>query len=239
MSAEAPDWLVLNGSRRMLQSFPLDAYLRHLPNQPDLRLNGEGYRRGYVASWEVRGDDTLWLTSLQTRPENDGPDPGMQAVFPQENGPIAATWVHQILRCPGNPRFNPMGYSTTFAFEERLHIWAGRLISVEEIQSGSEHRVGLRFTSQLEAIFGSEEASFLRAIGMTPGDSAPRLIYADWLDEREDPRASLVRINERLRAISKTGPIPLEGPNQPVDLRTALWMQLLGYDPVEAALQPR
>lgn len=239
MSAEVPDWLMLNGRRRMLHSYPLETYLRELPIRPDFRLNGIEYRRGYVADWEIRGDHTLWLTGLQTRAENDGPDPGLRAVFPQANGPVSATWVHQILRCRGNPRFNPMGYSTVFATELRLCVWAGRLIYVEEIQAGSEDRVGLQFTPQLEEIFGSEEAAFLRAIAAAPGDSAPRLIYADWLDEREDPRASLVRLNERIGAISKTGPIPLEGPDQPVDLRTALWMQLLGYDPIEAALRPR
>ena len=233
MSAEVPDWLLLSGRRRMLQSYPLETYLRELSIRPDLRLNGIEYRRGYVAEWEIRGDHTLWLTSLQTRSENDGPDPGLRAVFPLANGPVSATWVFQTLRCRGNPRFNPMGYSTTFATELRLHVWAGRLISLEESQADSDQRVGLQFTSQLEEIFGSEEASFLRAIGMSPGDSAPRLIYADWLDEHEDPRGSVVRLNEQPRTM------PLEGPAQPGDLRTALWMQLLEYDRIEQILRPR
>jgi uncharacterized protein (TIGR02996 family) len=38
-----------------------------------------------------------------------------------------------------------------------------------------------------------EEADFLRAIAARPADDAPRLVYADWLEERDDPRAKFVR----------------------------------------------
>jgi len=237
MSVDAPDWLLLNGRRRMLQSFPLEAYVRSLRLRPDFRLNGTGHRRGYVASWEIREDDTLWLTGLQTRPDIDGPDPGLRVVFPDSAGPASASWVHQSLFSPDSPRFNPMGYSTTFAFEMHLHVWAGRLISIEELQTGSKSRVQLSFTSQLEAIFGAEEASFLRAIATDPVDFAPRLIYADWLDEREDPRASLVRINESLRAMNAIGPTRLEPETEIPDRRKVLWRQLLGYDNMDEALR--
>jgi uncharacterized protein (TIGR02996 family) len=39
---------------------------------------------------------------------------------------------------------------------------------------------------------GDDEA-FIRAIVDAPGDDAPRLVYADWLDERGDPRAAYLR----------------------------------------------
>src|SRR5262245_23894499 len=38
-----------------------------------------------------------------------------------------------------------------------------------------------------------EEAAFLRAILDSPTDDANRLVYADWLEERDDPRADLIR----------------------------------------------
>jgi uncharacterized protein (TIGR02996 family) len=40
----------------------------------------------------------------------------------------------------------------------------------------------------------TEEADLLRAIRDDPDDDAPRLIYADWLEERGDPRAEFIRI---------------------------------------------
>ena len=38
-----------------------------------------------------------------------------------------------------------------------------------------------------------EEEAFLRAIAAAAGDDLPRLVYADWLDERGDPRAAFLR----------------------------------------------
>jgi uncharacterized protein (TIGR02996 family) len=37
----------------------------------------------------------------------------------------------------------------------------------------------------------SDEAAFLNAILANPEDEAPRLVYADWLDERDDPLAEV------------------------------------------------
>ena len=42
-------------------------------------------------------------------------------------------------------------------------------------------------------VTGDEEA-FLRAVALAPADDAPRLVYADWLDDRGDPRAAYLRL---------------------------------------------
>src|SRR5262245_23761249 len=39
----------------------------------------------------------------------------------------------------------------------------------------------------------SDEDAFIQAILADPGDNAARLVYADWLDERGDPRAEYLR----------------------------------------------
>jgi uncharacterized protein (TIGR02996 family) len=39
----------------------------------------------------------------------------------------------------------------------------------------------------------SEDEAFIRAIVGNPGDDTPRLVYADWLDERDDPRGPYLR----------------------------------------------
>jgi uncharacterized protein (TIGR02996 family) len=39
-----------------------------------------------------------------------------------------------------------------------------------------------------------DEDAFLRAILASPHDDAPRLIYADWLEERGDPRGEYIRL---------------------------------------------
>ena len=42
------------------------------------------------------------------------------------------------------------------------------------------------------------EAAFRRAVLADPADDAPRLIYADWLDEQGDPRGEFMRVQCRL-----------------------------------------
>lgn len=53
----------------------------------------------------------------------------------------------------------------------------------------------------------TDHDSFLRTIIENPADDGPRLVYADWLEERGDPRGEFIRVqcelagaNERCRA---------------------------------------
>jgi uncharacterized protein (TIGR02996 family) len=39
----------------------------------------------------------------------------------------------------------------------------------------------------------TEDETFIRAIVDSPGDDLPRLVYADWLDDRDDPRGPYLR----------------------------------------------
>lgn len=39
----------------------------------------------------------------------------------------------------------------------------------------------------------NEDEAFIRAIVDSPGDDTPRLVYADWLDDRADPRGPYLR----------------------------------------------
>ena len=46
-----------------------------------------------------------------------------------------------------------------------------------------------------------DHASFLRTICQTPDDDAPRLVYADYLDERGEPLGEFIRIGCELATI--------------------------------------
>src|SRR6476619_528897 len=43
----------------------------------------------------------------------------------------------------------------------------------------------------------SEDEAFIRAIVDSPGDDLPRLVYADWLDDRDDPRGAYLRAERK------------------------------------------
>ena len=50
----------------------------------------------------------------------------------------------------------------------------------------------------------SDEQSFLDEITANPDDDIPRLIYADWLEERGDPRGEFIRVQCELAGLRKT-----------------------------------
>jgi uncharacterized protein (TIGR02996 family) len=233
MSRQAPDRLILDGRERMLISEPLESFIRDLPNRPDFRIEDGVNTRGYVATWEVRSDDTLWLIRLETRSPDDGPDPGLRLVFPDSLGPIAATWVNRKLVSPdGNRRYGHRGYVSTYARETTLMVHEGRIAVIEELQSGTGVRSSERLTSHLEAIFGAEEGAFLRAIHAAPDDSAPRLVYADWLEERGDPRADFIRLEERIRGLDPVEKQAVRDANVDIQERALsnnLWNHIMNY----------
>ncbi|MCI0705285.1 MAG: TIGR02996 domain-containing protein [Planctomycetia bacterium] len=43
-----------------------------------------------------------------------------------------------------------------------------------------------------------DDIAFQRAILANPGDTTLKLVYADWLQERDDPRAEYVRLQVQL-----------------------------------------
>jgi uncharacterized protein (TIGR02996 family) len=78
-----------------------------------------------------------------------------------------------------------------------------------------------------------DHAGFLAAVSAAPGDPAPRLIYADWLDDVGDPRAQLIRLEEQMRtlAVFDDAYWRLKGQRDP--LRAAAepgWLSVFGYD---------
>jgi uncharacterized protein (TIGR02996 family) len=76
-----------------------------------------------------------------------------------------------------------------------------------------------------------EDEPFLRAIHTAPDDVAPRLVYADWLDERGDLRAEYIRLGCNLAALPPDSP---DGPHvrhRMIAMRPRLsadWLSLLG-----------
>jgi uncharacterized protein (TIGR02996 family) len=51
-----------------------------------------------------------------------------------------------------------------------------------------------------------DEMAFIRAIAADPDDEATRLVYADWLEERGDPRAEFLRVESALAGLRDDDP---------------------------------
>src|SRR5262245_31190113 len=50
----------------------------------------------------------------------------------------------------------------------------------------------------------TEDEAFIRAIREMPEEETIRLVYADWLDERSDPRAAYLRAEAEWAALQPT-----------------------------------
>jgi uncharacterized protein (TIGR02996 family) len=72
-------------------------------------------------------------------------------------------------------------------------------------------------------------SAFRIACKAEPDDAAPRLILADWLDEHEDPRGTVMRLGCRLR--SQVGGMAFPDEND------AFWMDSTGWEAVQRPLK--
>ena len=52
----------------------------------------------------------------------------------------------------------------------------------------------------------NSDAGFLQDIVAHPNDPVPRLIYADWLDEHDDPRGEFLRLEVQLKELKEDDP---------------------------------
>src|SRR5438093_4089128 len=50
------------------------------------------------------------------------------------------------------------------------------------------------------------EVAFLRAVLDRPDDDGPRLVFADWLEERGDPRGAFIRAQVELERLGEYDP---------------------------------
>jgi uncharacterized protein (TIGR02996 family) len=74
------------------------------------------------------------------------------------------------------------------------------------------------------------EEGFLQAIQANPGDDVLRLVYADWLEERGDPRGDFIRLHCALMATAPDHPERVAGEHELSFLRKVLdsaWLAVI------------
>jgi uncharacterized protein (TIGR02996 family) len=81
-----------------------------------------------------------------------------------------------------------------------------------------------------------EDRAFLRAILEDPADLTAWLVYADWLDEHDDPRGEYVRLEVRRGELPETDPERLTIRARLEELRPAFdpeWLAVFDRPPIE------
>jgi uncharacterized protein (TIGR02996 family) len=86
-----------------------------------------------------------------------------------------------------------------------------------------------------QTIFPAEEWAFLRAMLDVPEDRTTWLVYADWLDDRGDPRAEFLRLSVERDALTEGNPARAGIEARLAQLRAELdpqWMMVFDPAPV-------
>jgi uncharacterized protein (TIGR02996 family) len=86
-----------------------------------------------------------------------------------------------------------------------------------------------------------DEEGLLQAIQVSSGDDVPRLVYADWLEERDDPRGDFIRLHLALLAAAPDHPERVAAEHELSSLRRgcdAAWLAVIEHERASPRVDP-
>jgi hypothetical protein len=120
--------LYLDGQKHPLESLPLEQYYGPGNPRPKFRAPNTATWRGYLATWEIDGG-VLFLKAIRawtgTREE------GLEALFPGQKGPVAATWFTGKLKVPQGKVLKPAVPYPIYEKYLVITVEKGRVVSRE------------------------------------------------------------------------------------------------------------
>lgn len=131
-TTQFPDLIYLEGQKYSLFSLPLEQYYGPGNPRPKFRAPNTALWRGYIGIWEIKGG-VLYLKDIQAWTQQG--EVGLEALFPGQKGPVAATWFTGKLRVPQGKVLKP--YVPHPIYEKYLMITVekGRVVSQEIIDN--------------------------------------------------------------------------------------------------------
>jgi hypothetical protein len=109
MTAQHHERLILNGETLKLAATPLEDYFSQSNTPTPFRMVHTGLHRGYVGTWEIKGD-RLYLTDLMVPAYGKDPDTkkpflierkvDISTIFSDATDIVFADWFTGELRCP-------------------------------------------------------------------------------------------------------------------------------------------
>jgi uncharacterized protein (TIGR02996 family) len=178
MTVQVCDTLVHHGQEYVLNCLPLESC--KLP-RPEFDSMSTACWRGYIGRWEVRRD-RLCLINLYGPTHNQDRD-AVEEMFPGCGGVAEAVWF--------SGEVAPVRHDADSPFFLLLVQRGEVLLEQKFAESGGITES--RLTAAALALVDARERGFVQAIHADPRDAAVRMIYADWLDEQNDPRGELLR----------------------------------------------
>jgi len=138
------DILVYKGERVSIYTNPLEMYFSDKNPRPNDLFPSvcTASWRGYQASWKIE-DGYLYLERLVEG--TCGPDAKeipLEKVFPDQKGPVKATWFTGSLRIPRGKqlKYVHMGYESVYEKELFITIEAGKVVKEETIDNSPKKK---------------------------------------------------------------------------------------------------
>jgi uncharacterized protein (TIGR02996 family) len=233
MTMQVHERLHFRGEDCSLCSTPLAEAIGRVVSKPPFRGFSTACRRGYVGDWEIR-DDQLFLIGLDppfafgTQGETRLAVSDLLPGAPDDG--LLAAWCTDWLHVPkvehmwiGFARSEPVTEWDIF-----LAVHRGKLLAVHEVTNYDTTTREL--TPQLDETFPAE-GPFIRAIHVNWAERLPRLVYADWLEERNDPRGELLRVDAALADAPEDAELLGRRATVLEAVKDWFWMKLVGCDP--------
>jgi hypothetical protein len=126
------DILYLNGQKHSLVSLPLEQYYGPGNPRPKFRAPNTATWRGYIATWEIDGG-VLHLKAIRAWTEKG--EVGLEALFPGQKGPVAATWFTGKLRVPQGKILKPAVPHPIYEKYLMITVEKGRVVNQEVIDN--------------------------------------------------------------------------------------------------------
>jgi hypothetical protein len=138
-TAQMPEKILYEGESGFLFTNPLEAYFGKDNPRPEFAAPHTACWRGYIGSWEIRGD-ALYLVDIKAwmrDREGKAAPVEFEALFPGKTKPLKADWFTGTLRIPrGKPiRYVHMGYQTVYEEEVLLRVEAGKVMDRQRIDN--------------------------------------------------------------------------------------------------------
>jgi len=124
--------IYLDGQKHWLHNLPLEQYFGPQNPRPKFRAPHTACWRGYIGIWEIKGG-VLYLKDIQAWTQQG--EAGLEALFPGQQGPVAATWFTGKLIVPQGKVLK--GYVPYPIYEKYLMITVekGRVVRQETIDN--------------------------------------------------------------------------------------------------------
>jgi len=144
-TGQTGDRLVYRGEEVEIFGFPLEAYFKENPPRPEwLTETNTACYRGYVATWEIVGDE-LFLKGVS---RSEWTDPNVDPVskeifgklFPKTKAPLKTDWFSGIISIPRGKILRFEGFTEVREKEEHLTFENGRLIKTRLIDNRPKPR---------------------------------------------------------------------------------------------------